>query len=241
MTICFVFASRSRSARFYSVLENIRDMSTDSGYFIVAKIDEDDPEFNKYLSRIKDYPEVILKIGYSKSKIDAINRDFDRLPHYDIICVVSDDQLFIERGFDRKIKEQFSDGLDWFLHFKEPYANSQASKHGGEEVCVMSIIGKEYYDRDGYVYFPKYYSMFCDEEATQVAKIRGRYKYIEEPIYCHYHYSQSDPTFRIYKDQLYKRNDTYRQDEKIFIDRKKINFGLPKSINTDAAAEKGIV
>lgn len=225
MKICFVFASRSRPQRFFAVLENIRDMTLDKDYFVVAKLDEDDHVMTREGGRLKDYPEVIVKWGYSKSKIAAINRDMDRLPEWEILINVSDDQLFIERGFDRIIKEHMTD-QDLFLHFSEPYSNSQATKSGGNEVCVMSIIGRTYYERDRFIYHPAYYSLFCDEEATQVAKLRGCYKYIPEPIFCHYHYSQSDPSFRIKKDALYQRNDTYRQDERIFNERKKINFGL---------------
>ena len=225
MRICFNLASRSRPARFFAVLENLRDMTLDKDYFVVFKGDEDDFEMWSQRGRLLQYPEVIKMWGHSKSKIHAINRDLNNLPEYDIICNLSDDQLFIERGFDRKIKEQMTN-FDLFLHFSEPYSNSQASKVGGDEIAVMHIVGKDYFLRDNYIYYPGYYSLWCDNEATAVAKLRGCYKYIPEPIFAHYHYSQSDPSFRIKKDALYQRNDTYRQDERIFNERKKINFGL---------------
>lgn len=232
MTIAFVFASRSRPARFFSVLENIREMTLDKDFFVVAKLDEDDEPMVKEKGRLKDYPEVIVKWGYSKSKIHAINRDLDRLPEFDLIVNVSDDQLFIERGFDRIIKSKFTEP-DLFIHFPDSFA--------GSRVSTMSVLDKAYYERDKYIYYPGYYSMFCDEEETIKSQMRGRYKFCEEQIFDHWHYSHTNPDRRIRKDELYKRNDTYRKDEVIFNERKKINFGLTIPIDTDNTETQRVV
>lgn len=219
MTILFNFASRSRPDRFFAVLNNIREMTTGKDYSVVAKLDEDDEPMMKRRKEIDGYPEVIQRWGYSKSKIHAINRDLDRLPDYQILVNISDDQLFIERGFDRIVKSHMTEDLDLFLHFKDSYA--------GDRVATMSIMGRTYFERFGYIYNPSYYSLWCDNEAGEVAKLLGKYKLCDEFIFDHWHYSHHNPDKRIFKDALYKRNDTYRQDERIFNERKKINFGLP--------------
>lgn len=146
-------------------------MTLDKDYFVVFKGDEDDTEMWQQRGRLINYPEVIKMWGYSKSKIHAINRNLDKLPEWHILVNVSDDQLFIQKGFDRIIKSKFTEP-DLFLHFPDSFA--------GSRVATMSIIDKAYYQRDNYIYFPGYYSMFCDEEETEKAKMRGRYKLCDE-------------------------------------------------------------
>jgi len=52
-------------------------------------------------------------------------------------------------------------------------------------MCTMAIMGREYYLRDNYIYNPVYKSLFCDNEQMEVAKMRGRYKYIKTRLFDH--------------------------------------------------------
>lgn len=217
MTICYSFASRSRPERFFQTLDNIIVQSASNDFFIVAKLDEDDMTMNDPLVKQKiadNYPMVIVKWGLSKSKIHAINRDLYNLPHWDIMICLSDDMRFRTSGFDNIIRQHMPADLDGFLHMYDDYAK--------DRVCTVSILGRKYYERDGYIYHPDYYSMWCDDEATAVAIERGCYIPIPGEIE-HLHYTNNA---KAKKDELYWRNDTYNKDKVIFEQRKARNFDL---------------
>lgn len=217
MTICYSFASRSRPDRFIQTLDNIAQMSASTDYFVVAKLDIDDGYMNNgcIKQRLADnYPNVIVKWGMSKSKIHAINRDLEDSPHWDIMVCASDDMRFRTYGFDNIIRQHMPADLDGFLHMYDDYAK--------DRVCTVSILGRKYYERDGFIYHPDYYSMWCDDEATAVAIARGCYIQIPGEIE-HLHYTNDR---KAVKDELYWRNDTYNKDKVIFEQRKARGFDL---------------
>jgi hypothetical protein len=216
MTICYSFASRSRPQRFFQTLDNIIAMSASNDYFIVAKLDDDDMTMNDPLVKEKllSYPMVIVKWGTSKSKIHAINRDLEGFK-YDILICASDDMRFRTIGFDDIIRKNMPASLDAFIHCPDDYAK--------ERVCTVSIMGKRYYQRDGYIYHEDYFSMWCDDEATEVAKARGCYVWLPEVAIEHLHYTNDR---KAVKDELYWRNDTYNKDKVIYEQRKARGFDL---------------
>jgi hypothetical protein len=216
MTICYSFASRSRPERFFQTLDNIIAMSASNDYFIVAKLDEDDMTMNDPLikERLLSYPMVIVKWGTSKSKIHAINRDLEGFK-YDILICASDDMRFRTIGFDNIIRKNMPGSLDAFIHCPDDYAK--------DRVCTVSIMGKRYYQRDGYIYHEDYFSMWCDDEATEVAKARGCYVWLPEVAIEHLHYTNDR---KAVKDELYWRNDTYNKDKVIYEQRKARGFDL---------------
>jgi hypothetical protein len=220
MIILFNLASRQRPGRFFATLENIILECKSKDFFIVAKLDLDDTTMN--IDEIKSmlqnkYPEVIVKWGASTSKIHAINRDLNDtgLPHWDILINMSDDMRWGTYGFDEIIRQHMPVNLDGFLHVPDDYAK--------ERVCTTSIIGYRYYQRDMYVYNPAYYSMWCDDEATEVAKTRSCYVLVPGIRLEHLHYTNDR---KAVKDELYWRNDTYNKDKAVFEQRKARGFDL---------------
>jgi hypothetical protein len=183
----------------------------------VAKLDDDDATMNneEVKKRIAGYRNVYIKWGTSTSKIHAINRDLDTVPDWAILVNASDDMRFRTFGFDDIIRKHMPENLDGFLHAYDDYAK--------DRVCTVSIIGKRYYQRDGYVYHGDYYSMFCDDEATEVAKRRGCYIHVPDVSIEHLHYTNNR---KAVKDELYWRNDTYNKDQEIFELRKARGFDL---------------
>lgn len=221
MTILFNFASRSRPTQFFQALDNIIVNCASNDYFIVAKLDDDDMAMNDPLVRQKiadNYPMVIVKWGLSTSKVHAINRDLNDgdLPKWSILVNVSDDMRFNTYGFDDIIRKHMPENLDALLHFPDDYAM--------ERVCTCAIMGYRYYQRDMFVYNPGYYSMWCDDEQTDVAKGRGCYIYVPGVMEIeHLHYTNMG---KAGKDALYRRNDTYLADKQIYEQRKARNFDL---------------
>lgn len=217
MTICYSFASRQRPDRFFETLDNIIQMSAQQNHFIVAKLDTDDPTMNNdaIKARIDSYPGVLVRWGTSRSKIHAINRDLEDLPPWDVMVCASDDMRFRTHGFDDLIRQHMPADLDGFIHLQDDYAK--------ERVATVSILGRKYYERDNAIYNEAYYSMWCDDEETEKAKIRGKYILVPDIHIEHLHYTNNA---KAKKDELYWRNDTYNADKKIFEQRKERGFDL---------------
>lgn len=193
-------------------------------FVIIATVDEDDTTLHEYPST-DEYPfnKLIYHYGLSKNKVEAINRGTPtdgEFGHWHILVNISDDQVFIKKGFDRIIWKQFIDSpddpldLDRFLHFPD-------QSPAGPILPTMSIMGRTYYDRFKYIYHPDYWSLWCDDEARDVAIQLGKYKFVQERIYDHEHpiWIQQPP------DELGRRNEAlYRQDQRTYNKRKALGF-----------------
>ena len=154
---------------------------------------------------------VNIQVGTSKSKIDAINRDVPQ-SGWDILVNLSDDQIFTKRGFDEVIAQC---GKDEFLHLPDGHVN--------ELLPTMSVMGYDYYKRFGYIYHPDYASLWSDNEAMDVAKQLGCYKYLNELVFEHLHPAWTGETPDA---QLLHTQSLYRRDERVYIKRKSLGFPI---------------
>jgi len=221
MRLMYKFATRSRPGKFFSCLDNISSLSKHENYFILVSMDIDDDSMNnsEVRDRISEYHKVIPYWGTSNnSKIIAINRDICFAPSWELLINMSDDFVFLREGFDMEIindMQTYFPDLDGFLHYPDGTTN--------QKLCTMSIIGKKYYDRFGYIYHPYYESVYCDQEAQEVAKKLGKYKYINEQLFEHRHprwnKSEWDDQYRKTEDKI-----VYSKDRETFIKRKSANF-----------------
>jgi hypothetical protein len=219
MTICYSFPSRSRPSKFFAALDNIKEMSASKDYFIVAKIDYDDETMNNLpvLTRLAlNYPEVIVKLGHSKNKVDAINRSLDNIHAFDILMVHADDMHFTQHGFDDIVRKQF-ENFSGLVHFPDGHVN--------ERLCTYAIMDKKYYDKFGYIYNPKYSNVYCDNEMHDVAVLLNQYKFVNEKILLH-----KNPMWGYGKpDELFLKTENpqgYKIDGEIYRQRKSNNFYL---------------
>lgn len=221
--ILFKYTSRSRPAQFKRGLLSIIDNCDSQNYRILCSLDEDDRTLPTYQTEISscNNPNILVVTGTSKNKVDAINRD---LPEYsenwDILINMSDDMLFMQKGFDQIIRRDFFEAfpdLDGFVHYPD--------KNAGPLLATMSIFGKPYYSRFGYIYHPEYTSLWCDNEAMEVAKKLNRYKYFERSLFDHLH-----PAYRkSNSDEQYRLTESFFQvDNLIFRKRQRNNFDLGK-------------
>jgi hypothetical protein len=216
MKILYNFASRNRPDRFFAALDNIKEFSISGDYIILAKIDDDDP---CDYSRISEYDNVIREGGFSESKIHAINRGI--FPGgWDILVNMSDDMRFITMGYDEIIRQHC--GPDDFLHFPDLDADAQSnSPNKDDSISTMSIMGRDYYNRFGYVYHPEYSSLWCDNEATAVAKLLGRYKHVPVRIFEHLHCAWGKAP----RDAQYIKTESFfYKDKNVFNKRKAKGF-----------------
>jgi hypothetical protein len=214
MKILFKVTSRSRPENLLRTLHNITGFTSNPDYLICLSLDEDDktvnnPEFRSILGSNFGL-ELHTFWGLSKNKIDAINRDVDKMQVWDILVNVSDDQVFTFSGFDELIRAQFKmtfPDLDGFLHYRDSNHNPP------DALATMSIIGRKYFNRDGYIYHPDFKSFFCDNLAQDLAKVRGCYHFIDRIIFNHLHPSYGKAP----SDQQYKKNDLlWKHDEMLY-------------------------
>jgi hypothetical protein len=222
LKILFKYTTRSRRSNFLRGIDSIIDNLADKeNYRIYTTFDVDDDKMRP-LPEIKGNHTYIA--GTSKSKIDAINRDMDFInSQYDwqIIINMSDDMVFIQKGFDDIIRKEFTDGsitnLDQYIHFND--GNQKAN------VSTMHIVGRDYYNRDNYIYNPEYKSLWCDVENDMVAKLRGCYKYVGDNVRL---FSHLHPAFNLApNDEQYMKTehrDMWIADEQTFNRRKQNNF-----------------
>lgn len=222
--ITYIFPSRSRPEKFFAALTNIGLMSAKHNYEIIATLDSDDETMSTEVvkRKFKDFHSLSVYYSNSTGKVDAINKNVDKIPKdTDIIILMSDDMVFTVWGFDDIIRtdmqQNFAD-YDGVLHYPD---GSQVQ----DRIITLSILGKKYFDRFGYLYNPEYTSLWCDYEFSKIAVILGKYKYFPNTkIFRHAHPLWEKQPY----DELMTKNESYyHSDQKIFMERQERNFDLP--------------
>lgn len=219
--ILFKYPSRGRPERFFDGMESIVNHIKDKeNYWVVGTFDEDDVMKDDWVvSLMNRYKNFTPIYGKSKSKVDAINRDMPDIEYdWDIIICMSDDMRFSFTGFDYIVRAQFSDeDFDKLLHIPDNDAKSH--------LATMYIAGRKYYDRFKYIYNPEYSSLFCDNEAHEVAQKLGKYRYVDFPgIITHL-----NPAYgHLPKDEMFIRQQEigWTKDQETYNRRRAENFGL---------------
>jgi hypothetical protein len=182
----------------------------------LCSLDWDD-DIGAYMDAYTEHgiPRMSPIISKNKSAVDAIN---NAASHWradgDIFIVVSDDTEPCVH-WDEKILNEVEGKTDWILKTQDGIQ---------KWIITMPIMDRAYYNRFGYIYYPEYRHLFCDTELTCVADITGR-KITSNLLFPHNHYSIGKSV----KDEVSIRADnTQSQGEKLFIERYKRNFDLPK-------------
>lgn len=194
-------------------------ISEDTTKFSIT-IDKDDKSMNNQdvINEITSYINTEVTIGNSFSKIDAINRDIDVNSDWDIILLASDDMIPQVKGFDKIIntlmKSNYPD-TDGVLFFNDGFK--------GQELNTLCILGKKYYERFGYIYYPGYKSTWCDNEFMMVGNILKKQTYFPMVIIKHEHPDWGYGTH----DDIHKINlHNVSYDKSLFLERSKNNFYL---------------
>lgn len=220
--IIYKFPSREREDKFFSAVDNIHELSVYDNFEILATFDIDDSVManERVKERLLKYPKVRAIYGTSNGKIHACNRDMEFSGEWDIVILMSDDFKFLKRGFDADIilnMFEYFPYYDGVIHFPDSHAKFN--------LITMSIMGREYYNRFNYLYNPEYYSVFADNEFTDVSRLLNKYAFIPEKIMDHFHFIWG----MCEKDALYERNENknnYYKDNQTYLRRKADWFGL---------------
>jgi len=201
MKILFKYTTRSRRSNFLRGYDSIINNVKSQDYHVLISVDKDDASM---------FPLPVLQgnhtfvVGESKNKISAINRDVNEFDYdWDIIVNMSDDMVFIQAGFDEVIRHNFLNRiteqieLDKVLHFPD--------QHQGSNCMTMSILGRDYYNRDKFIYHPEFESLWVDIVAQAEAQIRGCYKFVNQNIFVHLHPSFGDCNY----DEQYRQTEDW--------------------------------
>lgn len=232
MHILCKIPTRSRPEQFIKTLSSF--VNNESGLHKITyliSIDYDDDSMDHLV--LKKTRELIGKdgiivLGSRAGKIGSVNRDMERAPKdYDILMQPADDWMVKKENWDdivaREVCDSFPDldGVVWFYDGHQP------------NIDTLCIMGKPYYERFNYIYYPEYVTFWADNEFTEVANLLDRLSFCEEVVFEHQHpdwiYSNGyDGKFKGY-DQLYHENNKQEDrdwDERLFYTRRLINFGL---------------
>jgi hypothetical protein len=221
MKILVKFPTRGRKNKFFNVLKKYQSFANDvDNITFLISIDEDDIEMNNpdSLDILSSFKNCNVVIGKSDSKIHAVNRDIDKIKDWDIVLLASDDMIPQVKGYDQiiieKMKKNYPDS-DGVLWFNDGYQ--------GDKLNTLCILGKKYYDRFEYIYFPEYKSTWCDNEFMSVANLLGKQTYFDEIIIKHEH-----PDWGFGRqDEIHAKNHRDLQyDINLYNNRKKNNFNL---------------
>jgi hypothetical protein len=221
MKLLIKFPTRNRKNKFFKVLKQYQNLCGDfDNTFFLITLDNDDETMTP--SEVSDifgtFKNIRVVYGNSDSKIHAINRDIELVDEWDIVLLASDDMTPKVKGYDNIIRDRMkeyypdTDGILWFN-----------DGHQGNQLNTLSILGKKYYDRFGYIYQPEYKSVWSDNEFMMVGNLLGKQTYIDEVIIEHEHpdwgYGNRDIIH-----QINSQNESH--DRNLFVSRKNNNFYL---------------
>jgi hypothetical protein len=215
------FPTRGRPDKFFGVLERYRDLSRSNNIKFVVTCDLDDESMNndQVKERFKQFDNVEVCYGNSKTKIQAINADMQGRD-FDICLLASDDMIPEREGYDLEIIKQMQlnypdfDGVIWF-----------SDGYQKRNLNTLTIVGKRYYDRFGYLYHPDYVSFYSDNEFMQVAFMLGKQTYVDDVIIRHQHPDNTKESI----DMTYAVNNQHvMRDHMVFEHRSRSMFGLAR-------------
>jgi hypothetical protein len=221
MKILVKFPTKGRKNKFLNTLKKYYQLcdNIDNLQFLLT-IDEDDLEMNSpdTIEILNSFQNLKFVIGNSVSKIDAINRDININEGWDIILLASDDMIPQIKGYDTIIlnkMSQYYPNTDGVLWFNDGFQ--------GNRLNTLCILGKKYYERFNYIYYPDYKSTWCDNEFMDVANILGKQTYFEEVIIKHEHPDWGYGG----RDLIHSQNNrNLIFDKNLYDQRKLINFNL---------------
>ncbi len=226
LKLLFKFPCRGREEMFFDSLNSLHNNIRDrNNYHISLTLDSDDEILNRpeIIEKLKEYPNVSIEWGLSKSKVDAINRSFPDYD-YDVVICWSNDMFLTMYGADDIMRDYIMDVIntredeDFLIHF--PEKDSMAALN------VLYVATRKYYERFNYIYHPSYLSLWCDNESLCVAQLLGRYHYIGI-LGLYEHRNMAYSHYNLQRDELFNHQQSlWPIDEENFNQRRLKNFDL---------------
>lgn len=176
--------TRARPAKALATLELYRSMARAEPkpqFLVVLDHDDETMKTGSVVDALSQ-SDVEVVTGEHKTKIEAYNAGVSERP-WDIVVLASDDMIPEVDGYDQiirdKMREHYPD-LDGVLWFNDGF--------NATVLDTLSIMGRWYYDRFGYLYYPQYKSLWADNEFQEVAQRNGKITYFPQVIIRHHHW-----------------------------------------------------
>lgn len=209
--ISIIHPSRSRPKRADATIKKWLG-NADSPKLIeyILSVDKTDKDLRRY-KEVGVRNGTYVAINNNKSAIQAIN-NATKVSTANLIIVVSDDfDTFLH--WDTELLKSLEGKEDYIVKTQDgiqPY------------IITLPILDRTYYNRFGFIYFGGYSHLFCDTEMTDVGHYLGKVITLDL-FFEHLHYTKGKSK----KDMVNVKNDaTWKQGEKLYNERKAMNFGL---------------
>ena len=216
------YPTRERPEIFKTLINQyIKNLSGKRKIKFIISLDNNDSSCNNknfinFLDELKTKIDLDYYFGISENKIHACNRDIP-VDNWKVCILVSDDMVPKKHSFDDIIMndmKQYYPDLDGVLNYNAYSAAFEQHIPGRGSLMVLSIMGKKYYDRFGYIYNPIYKSLFADDEQTRIARRLNKIVDINHRIISH--------EWSSIKDDLRKKTESLdSEDRQIFKNRLK--------------------
>jgi len=224
MKFLFKYATRSRPEWFKQTMilyqENLSGKH-DCQFVVSCDRDDETMQTGDIRNFVAKWSNIEMCFGWNRSKIQAINADIAGR-EFDILFVVSDDMEPVVKGFDNAISHDMRrewPSLDGALRYN-------VGLYDEHDIATLSILGRRLYDHFGYVYWPGYQSVWCDNEFTDLVRSWSRFTFLDEVLVKHAWRPNA------YSDELCVRDDkNWPYDEALYKLRKEAGFpGAPHPI-----------
>jgi hypothetical protein len=188
-----------------------------SGPRFLVTVDEDDESMRSALPQLREMKDVEVLVKAPEGKIAACNSGLCERK-WDVVLLASDDMIPKVGGYDKIISDDMQKSypdLDGVLHYNDG--------HRGRDLNTLCILGREYFNRFGYIYHPGYKSLWCDCEFTEVANALNRQTYSNRILIRHEHWC-----FREREVDASDRqgNDDWGGDENLYQKRKAAKYHI---------------
>lgn len=180
---------------------------------VIVSLDQSDLELNKYIELYNTpFSTITGIVNENRNAIEAINIAA-KLAKGNILIVVSDD-TDCPSQWGVRLLAAIGDKKDFVLKTDDGIQKT---------MITMPIMDRTYYNRDRYIYNPMYDHLFADKEFSDVAYARKRVIKKMGLKFPHKHYSRTGQA----PDEIHLKNElTYESGKKLYLERKKIHFGL---------------
>jgi hypothetical protein len=198
--ILIVHPSRERAQLAQKVFwDTISTSEYPNNILYTFALDKDDPQLARY---VNDTRISYCNIEDNKCIVDAVNKIYPYfLEHKDeikFVIILSDDMVLCD-NWDIVLTEQFEKyGYDKALQTTQP--------KGNPNLLTLPICGYRFFLDYGTFYYPKYKSMFADDDMTQWAIKNNCYMRVPHIVCPHLHPSLDIPN-KITIDTTYHREN----------------------------------
>jgi hypothetical protein len=169
-----------------SILNTVSDINNVNLYF---GIDDDDPTKEEAIKLTKEFSFIKIIEIHNNGKFEGLGKLWNICANNtkeEIIAMIGDDMVFLTKGWDVKILEEFNKENCPSDNIKMVYCYD--GRHG-EKIAVNSFIHRKYVDITGYFMREEFKCDFIDLWLQQVFSALGRIKYRKDIHIEHRHWS----------------------------------------------------